>query len=100
MTARGKLLLAMMAAIALIAMALLLDEQREFEAAIDNLKAEQIALATAVAADFETRLKRLEAAGAIRPEATQVDLKLPRHTWVVMVMSAGFAASAVLMTSW
>lgn len=78
MTARRQLLLAMMAAIALIATALLLDEQREFEAAIDNLKDEQIALATAVAADFETRLKRLEAAGTIRPEATEVAHMIPQ----------------------
>lgn len=68
----------MLAAIALVAVALLIDEQREFEAAVDNLKGEQVALATAVAADFETRLNRLEQMGTIRQNATAVETMIPR----------------------
>ena len=54
------LLFAIFAAVSLVATALLLDEQREFESALQNVQDEQIALATAVGADFETRLATLE----------------------------------------
>ncbi len=54
------LLLSIVVAVSLVASVLLLDVQREFEAAIENMKTEQATLATAVAADIETRLARME----------------------------------------
>lgn len=56
----------MFAAVALVALVLFLDEQSEFESAVENLKEEQIALATAVGTDFQTRLSRLEQSGPLR----------------------------------
>ena len=78
MTQLRWLLVAMLGAVSLVATALLFDERREFEAALQNVKDEQVALATAVAADFETRLNRLEQAGAIRPDATDVASIIPQ----------------------
>jgi len=63
MNQQRTLLVAMLVAVSLVAIALLLDEQSEFEAAVQMLKDEQVTLATAVGADFETRLSRLEQAG-------------------------------------
>jgi len=60
MTQRSGLLTALLATVALITGALLLDVQREFDAAVQSMREEQMALATAVAADFESRLARHE----------------------------------------
>jgi signal transduction histidine kinase len=46
--------------IALVGAAMFYDEQREFEAALAALQDEQVALATAIAADLEGRLKRMD----------------------------------------
>jgi two-component system, NtrC family, sensor kinase len=66
------LLLSIIAAVSLVAVVLLLDVQREFNAAIDNMKTEQATLATAVAADLETRLARLE---ELAPEGARTPLE-------------------------
>jgi two-component system, NtrC family, sensor kinase len=75
---RRWLLFSIAGAVSLVAAVLLLDVQREFEAAIENLKTEQATLATAVAADIETRLARLEELEAhgegAPPEARMSDL--------------------------
>ena len=70
------LLLASIAAISLVATALLLDEQREFESALQNVKDTQVALATAVAADFETRLQALEEDTAANVD-THIESRIP-----------------------
>jgi two-component system, NtrC family, sensor kinase len=70
------LLLSIIAAVSLVATVLLLDVQREFNAAIDNMKTEQATLATAVAADIETRLARLEELASEGARAP-LDAKLP-----------------------
>lgn len=49
----------MAGAVILIAVAMFLDEQREFDSALLDLRDEQTALATAVGADFEARLQSL-----------------------------------------
>jgi signal transduction histidine kinase len=70
------LLGAMLAIVSLVAVAMFLDEQREFEAGLIGLRDEQVALATALAADFEARLVRLrldEEQGQPRP-AQMVEL--------------------------
>lgn len=50
----------MLLAISLVGAAMFYDEQREFEAALAALQDEQVALATALAADLEIRLKRVD----------------------------------------
>jgi signal transduction histidine kinase len=65
----GLLSLAMAVAISFVGGAMLFDEQREFEAALVALQDEQIALATAIAADFEGRLKRFDEAELERSPA-------------------------------
>lgn len=60
MIASRYLLLAMMAALSLVSLAMVLDERREFEEGLEMLGAEHEALATAVGADFESRLARYE----------------------------------------
>jgi two-component system NtrC family sensor kinase len=60
------LLLAMLGTVLLVGLAMFLDEQREFELALVALHDEQVALATAVAADFEARLLRLSETGELR----------------------------------
>jgi signal transduction histidine kinase len=55
-----RLSLAMLAVICVVGTATFYDEQREFNAALQALRDEQVALATAMAADFEGRLRRLE----------------------------------------
>jgi signal transduction histidine kinase len=55
-----RLLLAMLTVIGVVGTATFYDEQREFDAALQALRDEQVALATAMAADFEGRLRRLE----------------------------------------
>jgi signal transduction histidine kinase len=77
MTQQRWLLLAIFAAVSLVATALLLDEQREFESALQNVRDEQIALATAVGADFETRLSALEEGGALHA-ASHVESMIPQ----------------------
>lgn len=77
MTSKPGLVLGMAAAIVGIALALLLDEQREFEAAVDTLKEEQIAIATAVAADLETRLARLEPKSQPPRTASELERSIP-----------------------
>jgi two-component system NtrC family sensor kinase len=56
---------AMVVSVVLVAMAMFYDEQREFEMSLEALQAEQSALATAVAADFEARLSHSEVRAAI-----------------------------------
>lgn len=77
MTQQRWLLIAMLAAVSLVATALFVDEQQEFEAAVQDLKDEQIALATAVGADFETRLNRMEQTGRIRAGETHIESFIP-----------------------
>lgn len=77
MTQQRWLLLAIVASVSLVATALLLDEQREFESAVQNVLDEQIALATAVGADFETRLNALEEDGSIHAD-THVEAMIPQ----------------------
>lgn len=77
MTQQRWLLLAIVAAVSLVATALLLDEQREFESAVQNVLDEQIALATAVGADFETRLNALEEDGSIHAD-THIEAMIPQ----------------------
>ena len=72
------LLVAMLAAVSLVAAALVADERDESEAAVQNLTNEQVALATAVAADFETRLLQLEHTGVLHPGDTQVGSLVPQ----------------------
>lgn len=72
------LLVAIVAAVSLVVSALLLDVRREFEAAIRNLEDEQISLATAVGADFETRLHRMEDEGAIDPSSREFSSVIPQ----------------------
>jgi two-component system NtrC family sensor kinase len=60
------LLAAMFATVLLVGMAMLLDEQREFEEALVGLRDEQVALATALAADFEARFARRGGTGALQ----------------------------------
>lgn len=51
---------AMIASIVLVAVVMFYDEQREFEISLAALQDEQSSLATAVGADFEARLNRIE----------------------------------------
>ena len=78
MTQQRWLLAAMLAAVSLVGAALLWDERREFDAAVQNLMEEQVALATAVAADLETRAMRLEHAGIITAELTALESLIPQ----------------------
>ena len=48
-------LAAMLASVCIVGITMLIDERRVFEAALDTLRDEQVTLATAVAADFESR---------------------------------------------
>lgn len=60
MTQERWLLAAMLASVCIVGITMLIDERRVFEAALDTLRDEQVTLATAVAADFESRLAQLE----------------------------------------
>lgn len=53
------LFFAMLLTVLAVGFAMFLDERREFEAAFVALRDEQVALATALGADFEARLERL-----------------------------------------
>jgi signal transduction histidine kinase len=53
-----RLILGMLMSVAAVALVALIDERREFEAAVQALEREQETLATAVAADVEARLPR------------------------------------------
>jgi two-component system NtrC family sensor kinase len=62
----GWLLAAMFATVLLVGAAMLLDEQREFDEGLVGLRDEQVALATALAADFEARFVRRGGVGALQ----------------------------------
>ena len=64
MSHRSTLLWAMVSSVILVAVAMFLDEQREFENALSGLRDEQVALATAIGADFEARLENMQAESA------------------------------------
>jgi signal transduction histidine kinase len=66
------LLAAMLTTVLLVGVAMFLDEQREFDSALAGLRDEQVALATALAADFEARLVQLEATYAERAAAGEL----------------------------
>lgn len=69
------LLLAMLVSVSLVALAMVMDEAREFEGAVQTLRAEQAALAMVVAADFESRLERYEETGSVPSVLAQPDLR-------------------------
>jgi signal transduction histidine kinase len=70
MTYGTRLAIGMVASVAIVALVAILDERREFEAAVHALQVEQETLATAVAADVEARLPRYEAViGSGSPDA-------------------------------
>lgn len=72
---RRWLLAAMLACVSLVAAAMLLDVQREFDAILSQVQDEQVALATAIGDDFEARLARYEelsALGANEPKLTEM----------------------------
>ncbi len=75
---RRWLLAAMLASVALVTAAMLIDERREFDGAVRALQDEQSAIATAVAADFEARLARHEEAGAVEPHADSIRALIPK----------------------
>lgn len=73
MSQERRLLAAMLASVCIVGITMLLDERRLFEAALETLRDEQVTLATAVAADFESRLAQLEASRA--PELMKRDFQ-------------------------
>ncbi len=78
MTPERWLLAAMVAAVALVAAAMLLDENREFETWMQWTAESQVASATAVGADFEARLINYEEETGRALDAASMGGNIPR----------------------